>query len=361
MAILLVLLLLPLSAAQNPAAPHPDPVHTTLWAHTTSDESALFMNALEGDTQGAYLHPGTGASSVSAGADDDFLFELPLAPGLVGDLELDAAGEIYMKAYIGGGAFTVGRISATASLWSGDTLIGQGDTVTNNLQPGDTNEGETYNVFEWTFAPEITTVPAGADLVWKVEGSGSWNNLYFSANDNRGRSLMTLPIVGVSNLPTGTPAASYQNLTSDIIELEWAWNATSESNIYNWTGPAGDLAIVFTSNVTAGNVSLLVHGPEGELVNRTFQGLDASALNVTVPAGNWTLRVDAMDATGAMRLEIRPVPADDPGPGDVPQDDDDAPTDAPDDDGTGEGEDSPAAPLALLLVGLALVALRRRR
>ncbi len=193
------------AAAQEPVPPALSVRETTLNAFASEDSLSVWMSPSSDDGVGPYYMFGEGTAVPQVGnmdpqADAAFETVIPLVPGLENDIVL--AGTISVQAYIGGGAYTVGRASIGTSLLVNGEAVASADEIVHNMIPSIWVMGagtqSTYSAIDWTMDIEETLIPAGSTLEWVLSGEVVLgNNIYLAAHEARGRSHIVLPIKAV--------------------------------------------------------------------------------------------------------------------------------------------------------------------
>ncbi len=386
LASLLFAVLLPVpGAAQDATAPHPSADERTLYAHSNV-EGVAWMNTLVEDATGPETSsafganptiPAYGESPAGPYMSEDFSFAFPLAPGLTSGLMLDPAGSVEVTTYLGGGAYTLGMVDVSTRLMAGETVIAEGASVSHRMtpKPPTTVGCQVYDTAAWSMEVLEPTIPAGAELVWIIEGSGSWNNIFVSTSECRGRSNIVLPIAGfvVEAPPVMTV---WQNLTEGLVALDIT-QASSDTYMYNWTTNLTGARISYDVVAQEGNLSISVTDADGRdlLVHPQATGSNQTDAAGAAP-GTWLITVHLDGFRGSLDLtldslaEAAPEGSGAPSQGNQPSAPGAGNSTAPEASGdTGaetqevDGEDGKQAPgpaFVVVLVALGLAAVRRR-
>lgn len=311
-------MLLPMpAAAQDATAPHPDAAVTVLYAHSNVD-NVFWMNSLADDATGPETSarfapnaevPAYGESPAGPHIQESFIFEFPLAPGLVSGLVLDPAGSVEVSAFIGGGAYTLGEVTVSTKLMAGDTLIAEGAAKSHRMtpKPPTTVGCQVYDPAGWSMEVVESVIPADAPLTWIIEGSGSWNNIFVATSECRGRSNIALPITGlhVAEVP---PAVHLAEITDGLVELDVA-TASSDTYIFNWTTELTRAQFNLTATSQQGSVALTVTDAAGAKLFDVPSANGTKSKNVTEAApGQWQVTVKLDDFRGSLRLAITELP-----------------------------------------------------
>lgn len=292
------------AAAQDADAPHPSPDAQTLYAHGTgSDEENGFMNTLADDGDDGAL----GEGDAIAGGSVSWI--LTLAPALAGAIQLDGEGTIDVTAHIGGSTH-VGDVDVTTQITHGETVVAQGESQSHTFTPADAESGGNYQTVTWSLTPETTTLSPGADLVWTITAEGSASAVYLGVGESRGRTNIVLPILSVDLAPPA-PDVVVENITQPLPQIDLAFNETTTASYhYNWTADGASYDLTADAELENGTVTFaVVDADDSEVAGGTVNATDGGASNEIRGAapGNWSIRVDAENATGTFRLDIAPA------------------------------------------------------
>lgn len=346
--VLLCVLLAPLAAAQSADAPHPSPTANILYAHHTdgADEAVGWMNTDIADPDSNDIAMGAAANYVTART-----WALHLDPATAGEVVLD--GDIKVMAHMGGGSAR-GVMDVSTQVLVDGTAVASGAAKRVVLEAS----AAAYPLLEWTLPVSLTLQP-GQALTWTLKADGAATAIFLGVHEERGKSHIILPITSADvPVPVVPVTTVYENLTGDV-DLRLAFNATTSQTVYNWTAPEGPLDQVLSGNLT-GNVTITISDGT-ELFNQTFSGL-VNATQMLSGPGNWTITVDASDASGELWLRLAPhVAAPDGDIGGPGQEDADVHgEDGPDAAPSADKKESPGFGLVVIPALLAIALLRRR-
>jgi hypothetical protein len=209
-------------------------------------------------------------------------------------------------------------------------------------------DGSPPSDIEWTVDQDANTITARFPLA-SLEGAAPgallsvthlsvrWTHagVLFFTNVDTIADAPEIEILGFG------PETFEETLEGETATVELMFNETTNATyLYHWNATAeGPLQVAWSSNLTNGSVSLVVTDAANEtVVEQTLWEAAMGDLVVDAPAaGNWTLRLDARNATGNVSVSIAPYtpPAPEPVPEPMNQT-------APDDNGTALETGQPA-------------------
>lgn len=247
--------------------------------------------------------------------------------------------------------FTVAGTEFTAGIHLGQSSTAGGDDA---VEPrgiaSDARIGA--DQYEFTVMRADLGAPAAGDVLDGFYMTSKLNNAGTGAN-SADRAPDADGVTFTFALGADEPAPPTQlNVTGEELVHEFVGNGTDAAFLINWAGPA-NVTMDLMLNGT-GNVTLNVTAPSGDTVfacNCTDGTMEA----FSAEAGNWTIHIDYKAFNGTANLvmsETVAAPA-----SEEPEGTEGNQTAAPEDE---DGEDAPL-PVAMLLAGIAVAAVIRRR
>lgn len=333
-----LIFLVTLSGLTPVSAQQPSVEQATFYGHTDCDAG----------TFGISVVPESTGTNCGTSAGTSYTWTMPEDPPIDVDLLLEEGADVPMTVWIGSNTHG-GNVDVTSTITSGSVTVA---SATGTAQFAGA-AGTTYVEVAMTGTALVAEVTE--PLEWEIKVDGVFSSIFMRFEDGRWTQF-TLPITGVigggGDSDNGS-SAIYENLTA-APELELTFDNETATYVYNWTQVEALGAMAFDVNGT-GNVSVtLVDGNGTVLAAQSVQGNGTIDI-AGAAAGNWSLTLGLEAFTGTVALAFSaPGVVDDngtTGTGTLPEGNQTA----------GDGEKSPAVAWPLLAVGLAFLAVWRRR
>lgn len=300
---------------------------------------------------------------------------MPMQPPPQADFELDPDGTVVFVAYYTGSASVsgvpvvlAGAIDVYVELRQGSTVIASG-TAEQVAVTGPMVAEARIEV-----QPEVTEVDATAgNLEWYMEETGAASGALFLPDNGEGEwSRIELPTVGEAG-PTDL-GVEYQELTGDTVDLSHKYDTSTNRTVqYNWTYGLDQSRVAYDVAVEGGSVAMTIIDADGaHVIDDTFDADDSGTIDVPdATHGPWVILLDFQDFIGTLDLSVEAMESEEPttttttgttsngggNGGTTTTEGGGGNGTAPPTTGT---DDSPALILPLVLIGLALIAARRR-
>lgn len=282
--------------------------------------------------------------------DIEHTFTLPMDPALAVPLQFTDA-TITANLFFGASTGT-GEGEAIVRLLSGDTVVAESAAIPFSYDQG-------YAPASGPVAVKEMSVPAGAELVWEIDVTGTATGFFLGIHDDNGKSNLVLPL--------GAGSAAVESLNGTTVVIQRTFNESTDTTLqFTWTGPATARTIVYSANGTGNATFVVIDGANATLLNASSHSAQpkggwTSEKTVTGAAGNWSISIALSEFNGTVRLTIND-PSGLPGAGGNG-------TSRSGTGATGNGtedgdkKDTPAPTLAVVVgaVAIALAVSRRRR
>lgn len=353
--ILASLLVVPPSSAQESQ-------DYTLWMHngggtlffsTDANDPANTANTLYKN----FIGMASGDITYTPASRDVLVGDMPLRPGETIHVEL-AIGDT------GGWLAAWGSFSLTCKLSVNGETVATCPSKTISYSPG---AGAQWHKAAWDLEHTLDVVPAAADVRLEFTASGQASGYAVSVRGASGQGFIQFP--GQAPVPAAPALVSYEDLPTPAFNGTWV-NATTGTHHLNFTHE-GDADLVIGGNITSGSATFLLRDAgnltvfEADLAGLIANGSSVAAQLRNVTAGLWQASINMTDFVGNLTMAlVAPASLDaglEEGNGTTAagstqeQTAETEPLDAS--DGVA-GQESPG--LSLVLVGLAMLAARRR-
>ncbi|MEK6975285.1 MAG: hypothetical protein AABY18_02970 [Candidatus Thermoplasmatota archaeon] len=310
-----LLTLAALLAAVPPAqAQQPGPTAKVLWAHgaAPAEGETLWANFDKEDPEATDTANGPGYNCVAGSVpffgpalcpyapmegDLEHTFTLPMDPALAVPLEFTdttLTANLFFGANSG-----AGEGQAIVRLKAGESVVAESAAIPFSYDQG-------YAPASGPVAIQQMSVPAGAELVWEIEVTGSASGFFMGIHDDTGKSHLVLP------LGSGSPAV--EALSGAAVDIQRTFNeSTNQTLRFTWVGPATAQAIAYTTNGTGSATFVVLDAGNNTLLNETAQGSKTGSKTINGTAGNWSISIALAGFNGTLRLTIND-PSVTPGP-----------------------------------------------
>jgi len=357
---LLAVPLVPVAGAQTTDGS--DASGGTLYAHVVRGASLTFMmNSLAVDGRNTGNDDGYNIIAFGAGQ-GTASFSLPMDPALSAPLALTKGADVVFDLWVGGsGPDQNGQVTVAATLKAGSTAV-----ATTAASSAITFTGDMHEVILKAPA-QVAQVPATDNLVLQVDTKGAATFIHLGTGGAT-QSKLTLPAIP----GPGTALVTYQNLTGPSVSISTLVNTTqSRADHYNWTTSATAIDVGYNVTRLNGTVQLRVLDGAGATVldQRINATGSAKLARSALASGTWRILVNATAFRGAIQLSLAPpavpVPS---GAGTITSTNTTTASPTAAMNGTrgatasttSKGSGAPEAAAFLALVGVVVVARRRR-
>lgn len=298
MRLIVLLLLLPLAAAQNLEAPDPSFASPALWFHGdgTSETSGWMNTDIEdpdgtdnawGETEEC---PSVTLPPVSQPEPKDRTIVVS-ANGPRERVELD--GAIEFRLYVGAGG-NGNTVDVSATLDQNGVRIATATERIVTFSPADDAPDGRYRLVTWTVPAQRDHLVADDVLLVTLRmttDAGNCDPAFFGIGPERGHSHIVLPVPEPVAPEPQTPVF-YHDLTGPYVAIDIPYaNSTTERHIYNWTNPHPEV-----------NITWAVHG---EGVVRVAALLNGTPLPPQAISGNNSLVVEGVQGAWSIQLDVQ--------------------------------------------------------
>jgi hypothetical protein len=265
-------------------------------AHTPSFRT--WSNTLASDPNNQGTDDGNGASGLGVGA-TSATYTFTMDPPLSAAAQLTKGADVTFDLWVGASkAGQAGQVTVTATLLAGDA------TLAAATSSAVTFAGDMHEVVLKTPARADSVAP-GSNLAVRLDLRGTGSAVHVG-NGGRTQSKVQLPLAAAA------PGRSYQTLSGPSITISNTFdNATTRTDVYNWTTPVGRLDFSFSGHSTAGTVSVTVRDGNGRSGYAKRPGpANPGRGEADLAPGNWTITVDFAGFKGTFGMSIGPPPSD---------------------------------------------------